>query len=143
MTDTVGMANSGELEAFHANQSAITRSPFKGVKPMLTITTGDCQTAALVGLSCEGPSLGEYLGGAKASIDQLLANSPEGELELTAGFLQHRTKANWNLRNGSPLICLMTMSILRWRSLSIQVRFASSFARVDVELAAKRCRSSL
>ncbi|MEM6462035.1 MAG: aromatic ring-hydroxylating dioxygenase subunit alpha [Pseudomonadota bacterium] len=36
-----------------------------------------------------------YLGGAKASIDQLLENSPEGELEITAGFLQHRTKANW------------------------------------------------
>lgn len=43
----------------------------------------------------EGPSLEEHLGGAKASIDQLLDNSPEGELELTAGFLQHRTKANW------------------------------------------------
>lgn len=43
----------------------------------------------------DGPSLEEYLGGAKASLDQLLDNSPEGELELTAGFLQHRTKANW------------------------------------------------
>lgn len=43
----------------------------------------------------EGPSLEEHLGGAKASIDQLLENSPEGELDLTAGFLQHRTKANW------------------------------------------------
>ena len=41
------------------------------------------------------------------------------------------------------MICLMTRSILRWRSLSIRVRFASSFARVDVELAAKRCRSPL
>lgn len=36
-----------------------------------------------------------HLGGAKASLDQLLDNSPEGELELTAGFLQHRTQANW------------------------------------------------
>jgi phenylpropionate dioxygenase-like ring-hydroxylating dioxygenase large terminal subunit len=43
----------------------------------------------------DGPSLEEHLGGAKASIDQLLENSPEGELELTAGFLRHRTKANW------------------------------------------------
>lgn len=43
----------------------------------------------------DGPSLEEHLGGAKASLDQLLDNSPEGELELTAGFLQHRTKANW------------------------------------------------
>lgn len=43
----------------------------------------------------EGPTLEEYLGGARSSIDQLLDNSPDGELELTAGFLQHRTKANW------------------------------------------------
>lgn len=43
----------------------------------------------------EGPSLEEHLGGAKASIDQMLANAPSGELDLTAGFLQHRTKANW------------------------------------------------
>ncbi|QRG05667.1 aromatic ring-hydroxylating dioxygenase subunit alpha [Xanthobacter dioxanivorans] len=43
----------------------------------------------------EGPSLEEHLGGAKAALDQLLDNSPTGELDLTAGFLQHRTKANW------------------------------------------------
>lgn len=43
----------------------------------------------------DGPSLEEHLGGAKDSLDQMLDNSPEGELELTAGFLQHRTKANW------------------------------------------------
>jgi hypothetical protein len=41
------------------------------------------------------------------------------------------------------MIRLMTKSMLRWRSLSIRDRFASSFARVDVEFAAKRCRSSL
>ncbi|MFG1462945.1 aromatic ring-hydroxylating dioxygenase subunit alpha [Xanthobacter sp. DSM 24535] len=43
----------------------------------------------------DGPSLDEHLGGAKASLDQLLDNSPTGELDLTVGFLQHRTKANW------------------------------------------------
>lgn len=43
----------------------------------------------------DGPSLEEHLGGAKDSLDQMLDNSPEGELELTAGFLQHRTQANW------------------------------------------------
>ena len=43
----------------------------------------------------DGQSLQDHLGGAKASIDQLLDNSPEGELNLSAGFLQHRTKANW------------------------------------------------
>ncbi|WP_370206860.1 aromatic ring-hydroxylating oxygenase subunit alpha [Pararhodobacter marinus] len=43
----------------------------------------------------EGPTLMEHLGGAKAALDQLCDNSPTGEIELTAGFLQHRTKANW------------------------------------------------
>lgn len=43
----------------------------------------------------DGPSLEEHLGGAKASLDQLLDNAPTGELDLRAGFLQHRTKANW------------------------------------------------
>ncbi|WP_323019301.1 aromatic ring-hydroxylating dioxygenase subunit alpha [Pararhodobacter sp.] len=46
-------------------------------------------------MAAEGPSLMEHLGGAKAALDQLCDNSPTGELELTAGFLQHRTKANW------------------------------------------------
>lgn len=43
----------------------------------------------------EGPSLEEHLGGAKASLDQLLDNSPTGEIEISAGFLQHKTHANW------------------------------------------------
>src|SRR3546814_20366657 len=46
-------------------------------------------------MATEGPTLEEHLGGAKAAIDQLCDNSPTGEVELTAGFLQHRTKANW------------------------------------------------
>jgi len=43
----------------------------------------------------EGESLMEHLGGATAAIDQLCDNSPTGEIELTAGFIQHRAKANW------------------------------------------------
>ena len=42
-----------------------------------------------------GPTLEEHLGGAKAALDQLCDNAPTGELDLRAGFLQHRTKANW------------------------------------------------
>ena len=45
--------------------------------------------------------------------------------------------------SSSPMTCLTTRSILRWRSLSIRSRFPSSFVRVEVELAANRCRSSL
>ena len=43
----------------------------------------------------DGPSLAEHLGGAAETIDRLCHNSPEGEIEITAGFLQHRVKANW------------------------------------------------
>ncbi|WP_244642068.1 aromatic ring-hydroxylating oxygenase subunit alpha [Chelatococcus reniformis] len=45
--------------------------------------------------AAEGPSLEEHLGGAAETIDRLLATSPTGEIEITAGFLKHRVKANW------------------------------------------------
>jgi len=43
----------------------------------------------------DGSSLKEYLGGASEVFDRLCANSPEGEVEITAGFLKHKVKANW------------------------------------------------
>ncbi|MCL4744564.1 MAG: aromatic ring-hydroxylating dioxygenase subunit alpha [Burkholderiaceae bacterium] len=42
-----------------------------------------------------GPSLDEHLGAGREAIDRLVRNSPEGEVEITAGFLQHKVKANW------------------------------------------------
>lgn len=44
-----------------------------------------------------GPSLEEHLGGAKETIDRLVATSPQGKVEITSGFLKHRVKANWKL----------------------------------------------
>lgn len=46
-------------------------------------------------MAVEGPSLEEHLGGARRVLDQLCDNSPTGEIEITAGFLHHRTRANW------------------------------------------------
>lgn len=43
----------------------------------------------------DGPSLEQHLGGAAQTLDRLCDHSPEGEVEITAGFLQHRVKANW------------------------------------------------
>ncbi len=43
----------------------------------------------------EGPSLVEHLGGAAETLDRLCLASPEGEIEVTAGFLRHKTKSNW------------------------------------------------
>ena len=45
--------------------------------------------------AAHGPSLEQHLGAAREAIDRLVANSPEGEIEITAGFLKHRVKANW------------------------------------------------
>jgi phenylpropionate dioxygenase-like ring-hydroxylating dioxygenase large terminal subunit len=43
----------------------------------------------------DGPTLEEHLGGAAETLDRLVVTSPEGEVEITAGFLKHRAKANW------------------------------------------------
>lgn len=43
----------------------------------------------------EGESLLEHLGAAAGAIDALCLNSPEGEVEVTAGYLKHKVKANW------------------------------------------------
>jgi fatty-acyl-CoA synthase len=45
----------------------------------------------------EGPSLLEHLGPAAEAFDRLVRLSPEGEVELTAGWLQHEVKANWKM----------------------------------------------
>lgn len=43
----------------------------------------------------EGETLLEHLGAAAGAIDALCLNSPEGEVEVTAGYLKHKVKANW------------------------------------------------
>lgn len=45
--------------------------------------------------AADGPTLEEHLGGAAETLDRLCDASPTGEVEITAGFLQHRVKANW------------------------------------------------
>lgn len=46
-------------------------------------------------MAADGPTLEEHLGAAKDSIDLLCLNSPEGEVEITAGFLKHKVRSNW------------------------------------------------
>ncbi len=45
----------------------------------------------------DGPTLEEHLGGAIDAFDRLTRLSPHAEIELTAGWLQHRVKANWKM----------------------------------------------
>lgn len=46
-------------------------------------------------MAADGPDLMTHLGGAADALQRLCDTSPEGEVELTAGFLQHQVKANW------------------------------------------------
>jgi fatty-acyl-CoA synthase len=45
----------------------------------------------------DGPSLRDHLGAATEAFDRLVRLSPEGEVELTCGWLQHKVKANWKM----------------------------------------------
>lgn len=83
--ELIGVAYADGYEGFDKKQFSLGRVPRVGIYRGFVFGS----------FASDGPSLEDYLGGARASIDQLLENSPEGELEITAGFLQHRTKANW------------------------------------------------
>ena len=48
-------------------------------------------------LAAEGISLAEHLGPATRLIDRSCDLSPEGEVELTAGWVRHRCAANWKM----------------------------------------------
>jgi len=45
----------------------------------------------------DGPTLLEHLGAATDAFDRLVALSPSGEVTLSAGWLQHKAKANWKM----------------------------------------------
>jgi len=48
-------------------------------------------------MAADGPTLAEHLGGARDALDRLCDLSPQGEIELSAGFLKHKVKANWKM----------------------------------------------
>jgi phenylpropionate dioxygenase-like ring-hydroxylating dioxygenase large terminal subunit len=88
--------NTGELLGYPYNQGY-------GGKNKLDLSMGRVPRVASYGgfvfgsFAPDGPSLEEHLGAAAGEIDRLVALSPEGEVELSAGWLQHSTKANWKL----------------------------------------------
>jgi fatty-acyl-CoA synthase len=43
------------------------------------------------------PTLLEHLGDAREAFDRLVALAPDGEVELSAGWVHHRVKANWKM----------------------------------------------
>ncbi|MFL6059602.1 MAG: aromatic ring-hydroxylating oxygenase subunit alpha [Marmoricola sp.] len=88
--------NTGELLGYPYNQGY-------GGKNKLDLGMGKVPRVASYrgfvfgSFATDGPSLVEHLGAAAGEIDRLAGLSPEGKVELTAGWLQHKTKANWKL----------------------------------------------
>ena len=46
-------------------------------------------------MAASGQALDQHLGAAKGAIDALCLTSPEGEVEVSAGYLKHKVKSNW------------------------------------------------
>ena len=81
---------------------AVTRSrPDTRASTAMSSAWGVCRASLRIAgfvfgsFAAEGPTLEEHLGAATDSIDRLLPTSPEGEVEITAGFLKHKVKSNW------------------------------------------------
>jgi len=47
--------------------------------------------------AAEGPTLAEHLGAATEVLDRLVRLSPQGRVQITAGWLQHQVTANWKM----------------------------------------------
>lgn len=45
----------------------------------------------------DGPTLGEHLGAAAEAFERLARLAPEGEIQLGAGWVRHRVRANWKM----------------------------------------------
>jgi fatty-acyl-CoA synthase len=89
--------NNGDLLGFPYKQG------YDGVLDRTKITLGRVprveayQGFVFGSFAPDGPSLKEHLGAATECFDRLVRISPAGEVQLTAGWLKHRVKANWKM----------------------------------------------
>jgi phenylpropionate dioxygenase-like ring-hydroxylating dioxygenase large terminal subunit len=90
--------NTGELIGFPFNQGYGGKGQIEGELSLAAVPrTGSHRGFVFGSMAADGPSLAEHLGEAAGEIDRLARLSPEGKVELTAGWLKHRTRANWKL----------------------------------------------
>jgi phenylpropionate dioxygenase-like ring-hydroxylating dioxygenase large terminal subunit len=90
--------NTGELIGVPFNQgyggkAAIERALSLARVPRIGLHRG----FVFASMAADGPDLAEHLGEAAGELDRLARLSPDGQVELTAGWLRHRTRANWKL----------------------------------------------
>jgi phenylpropionate dioxygenase-like ring-hydroxylating dioxygenase large terminal subunit len=90
--------NTGELIGFPFNQGYGGKGTIEAELSLAAVPRIDShQGFVFASMAADGPSLAEHLGEAAGELDRLARLSPDGEVELTAGWLKHRTRANWKL----------------------------------------------
>jgi phenylpropionate dioxygenase-like ring-hydroxylating dioxygenase large terminal subunit len=90
--------NTGELIGFPFNQGYGGSGTIEAELSLARVPRVDSHRGfVFASMASDGPSLAEHLGEAAAELDRLARLSPAGEVELTAGWLRHRTRANWKL----------------------------------------------
>jgi fatty-acyl-CoA synthase len=90
--------NTGELIGFPFNQGYGGKGTIETELSLARVPrTASHQGFVFGSMAGDGPGLAEHLGEAAGELDRLARLSPEGKVELTAGWLKHRTRANWKL----------------------------------------------
>jgi fatty-acyl-CoA synthase len=90
-------SNTGRLLGYPFNSGYGGREAKKDLGLGTVARVGSYHGFVFGSLAQDGPSLLEHLGGAIDAFDRLVALSPSGEVELTAGWLKHKVKANWKM----------------------------------------------
>ena len=85
--DLLGVPYPGGYAAFDKSANGLPRAP----------RVSQYRGFVFASLATDGISLGEHLGPATRLIDRSCDLSPEGEIELTAGWVRHRCAANWKM----------------------------------------------
>jgi phenylpropionate dioxygenase-like ring-hydroxylating dioxygenase large terminal subunit len=90
--------NTGELIGFPFNQGYGGKGTIESELSLARVPRVDSYRGfVFASMAADGPALTEHLGEAAGELDRLAGLSPDGEVELTAGWLRHRTRANWKL----------------------------------------------
>jgi fatty-acyl-CoA synthase len=90
-------SNAGKLLGYPFNSGYGGREAKKDLGLGRVPRIGVYQGFVFGSFAVDGPSLLEHLGAATDAFDRLVRLSPSGEVELTAGWLQHRVTANWKM----------------------------------------------
>jgi phenylpropionate dioxygenase-like ring-hydroxylating dioxygenase large terminal subunit len=90
-------SNSGKLLGFPFNSGYGGREAKKDLGLARVARVGIYEGFVFGSFAEDGPSLLEHLGAAIDAFDRLVRLSPSGEVELSAGWLRHKVKANWKM----------------------------------------------